>query len=385
MAKDKVILAGIYPSIEKGFSSPANVKTFRNAIERYIDRNIEKLSTLGPIHRTIFSEHDMRVIYDIIKMEPQDIKAIIKESDYIEKSWELANHPFYVSMAMVIRYFKIKKNVDMEKLSVMYLTLALYPSIHYKFFEFEPNEAIMNYTINNLSNKYKIKKTGVLYHALMETSKGGHDNQITNLLKCLDRDVTNYLNDIKTRINMFIRKISNEFYDNHKQNLYMNIEIESFDEDNYNVANSNSYEIDKISNSVVMKIIIGGPNMKLVQVSAKLCKVSVNELRNYLNTMITKEHKDEIKEVVESILFLFLFDEKQRVQDINSDKFLIYCIDLYKKSNTTNPNILKIKEILDRWLHDLGTYKKTQRLSTINDFRRALFIFFVVTIQYSNQ
>ncbi|MNT90802.1 hypothetical protein D3C72_2317930 [compost metagenome] len=56
-------------------------------------------------------------------------------------------------------------------------------------------------------------------------------------------------------------------------------------------------------------------------------------------------------------------------------------MEMYRKSNTTDKNIIAVKKILDEWLHDLGTYKKTQRLATINDFRRALFTFMVFSIQ----
>jgi hypothetical protein len=80
------------------------------------------------------------------------------------------------------------------------------------------------------------------------------------------------------------------------------------------------------------------------------------------------------------MLFLYLFNDQNTVQEVGSNRFLVYCLDTYKKSNTTDENIIKIKRVLDKWLDDLGTYKKTQRLATINNFRRALFMFFVMSI-----
>jgi len=100
--------------------------------------------------------------------------------------------------------------------------------------------------------------------------------------------------------------------------------------------------------------------------------------------MVSNENINDIKLIIESILFLYMFDNKNKLEDINSDKFLLHCLDIYKRSNTTDENIIKIKKILDSWLDELGTYKKTQRLATINNFRRAIYTFFVMSIQYAN-
>lgn len=379
----KIITTELYPIVERSLQKKENVDKLKKAIEEYLDRNHDKLTTLGPTEKILFSESDKQALYDAVGLEPQQIKNATKKAKNV--GWLInGTHPFNSAAALAIRYFKITKNKNMAKLTMIYLTLSLYPSIHYKYFKYSPNEKIMNYTINNLSNKYKIKKTGVLLTALVETAEGSDENYQDELIRGTDVDLNNYVSGIHTRVNMMIRKISNEFYENKDKELYINIEHESMEEDNYREAESNIYAIEKLSNGVVLKLIVNGPNMKLVNASAKLCKVSVSELRNYTTTMITSENKEEIKQIVESILFLYLFDDKNRLQEINSDKFLMYCMDIYKKSNTTDENIIRIKTILDSWLERLGTYKKTQRLNTINDFRRALYIFFVVSIQYSN-
>lgn len=380
---DKVIVSELYPIVEHNLQKKENVAKLKKVIENYLDKNHDKLATLGPTQKILFSESDKHALYDAVGLEPQQIKSVTKKAKNV--GWLIDGvHPFNSAAALAIRYFKITKNKNMANLTMIYLTLSLYPSIHYKYFKYSPNEKIMNYTINNLSNKYKIKKTGVLLTALIETADGSDENYHNELIRGTDVDINNYVSGIHTRVNMMIRKISIEFYANKDKELYINIEHESMEEDNYREAESNIYAIEKLSNGVVLKLIVNGPNMKLVNAAAKLCKVSVSELRNYTTTMITSENKEEIKQIVESILFLYLFDDKNRLQEINSDKFLMYCMDIYKKSNTTDENIIRIKSILDGWLERLGTYKKTQRLNTINDFRRALYIFFVVSIQYSN-
>ena len=53
---------------------------------------------------------------------------------------------------------------------------------------------------------------------------------------------------------------------------------------------------------------------------------------------------------------------------------------VYKKSNTIDENVIKIKNTLDRWLVELDVAEHTSRKGTINDFRRALYMFFVLTV-----
>ena len=181
-----------------------------------------------------------------------------------------------------------------------------------------------------------------------------------------------------------IKKIAIEFYKNHKEGNYLNTELEVNEEDQFREADSSTYLVNRLSENVSLKLIIEGPPIKLINAAAKSNQVSVNELRNHITSMVNDSHKDDIKVVVESILFLFLFNSQNKAEEINSDKFLIYCLDIYKRSNTTDENIIKIKKVLDSWLDELDVYKKTQRLATINSFRKAIYTFFVMAIMYFN-
>jgi len=383
MANDRVLLNELYPLIEKGLSKKENTQKLKLAVSQFLDRNNEKLTTNGPVYRIIFSEEDANKLYEAIEVDPLTIKGIINRSPTIKSQWQIMNNPFNSAIALTIRYYKVNKNPEMVNATLIYLTMSMYPSLHYKYFQYEPNENIMNYTINNLSNKFKIKQTGTIYAALVDTVQVSDRTYTDDLIRGTDKDIVDYIEAVKTRMNSLLRKISNEFYENDKKKNYLNTESDSFEEDNYHEADSNIYAVERVTNNVVLKLIVNGPNIQLVNIAAKMSQVSVSELRNYVNTLVIGENREQIKTVVECILFLYLFDSQNKVEDIGSNKFLFYCLEVYKKSNTTDENIIKIKKILDEWLEDLGTYKKTQRLATINNFRRALFTFFVLSIQHT--
>ena len=53
-------------------------------------------------------------------------------------------------------------------------------------------------------------------------------------------------------------------------------------------------------------------------------------------------------------------------------------------NNTNNKNINEVKKVLEKWLNMYSEkYKKSNRVATLNNFKKALFTFFIFTIQAS--
>jgi len=199
-----------------------------------------------------------------------------------------------------------------------------------------------------------------------------------------DSKVYLFIQYVFTRLNAFMKNIYDAFIKNHAQGNYINLEMDSNDPDNFHEAKSTVHVINQLVDNLMMKMMIEGPPVQLVTKAAKYNKVSINELRNYMNKIVVDENKDDIKSLVESILFMFIFDEQNSPEDINSDKFPFFCMEIYKRAITTNKNATNVKDILDKWVQDLGTYKKTQRAATINNFKRAIYTFFVFAIMHYN-
>lgn len=378
-----VILANIYPKVEQAFTSKETQRKFSAIVASYVDRNVNRLSTAGPSKRTLFSDMERNKVYDLIDFDPKICKAIVKQSNYIKASWKIVNDPFNLVMMMILRYAKLNKLDQINQLAVTYLTLSMYPSLHYKYFKFEPNEAIMQYTINNLSNKFKVKKVGNILQALVDTTALADKTYDKNIRHANDKELTDYINAYKTRLNSLIKKIRDAFEKDYRSGNYMNTERDNGDENDFKTSDSNSLLIQRIVDQVVLKLSVNGPDSRIVDISAKMNQVSVNETRNTLNQLT--QNKDEsvnIRALCESILYLYLFNGENHVNDLNGSKFLTFCLAVYKKSNTNDENVIKVKSILDTWIEKYSeTYRKTQRVATLNNFRRALYTFFVFTLQ----
>ena len=378
-----VILANIYPKVEQAFTSKDTQRKFSAIVASYVDRNVNRLSTAGPSKRTLFSDMERNKVYDLIDFDPKLCKAIVKQSNYIKASWKIVNDPFNLVMMMILRYAKLNKLDQINQLAVTYLTLSMYPSLHYKYFKFEPNEAIMQYTINNLSNKFKVKQVGNILQALVDTTALADKTYDKNIRHANDKELTDYINAYKTRLNSLIKKIRDAFEKDYRSGNYMNTERDNEDENDFKTSDSNSLLIQRIVDQVVLKLSVNGPDSRIVDISAKMNQVSVNETRNTLNQLT--QNKDEsvnIRALCESILYLYLFNGENHVNDLNGSKFLTFCLAVYKKSNTNDENVIKVKSILDTWIEKYSeTYRKTQRVATLNNFRRALYTFFVFTLQ----
>lgn len=167
-----VLVTELYPKIEKGLSNKDNIKKYEQLISSYIDKHGEVLSAIGPTKMILFTDRESLPVFEIAGVTPAEVKAIKNKSPDIKSSGQILNIPFNTLMAMVIRYFTITKNEKLLKLSILYLGLSMYPSIYTKYFKFEPNENIMNYTINNLSKRFKLKRTGNLMVTIGETCTG---------------------------------------------------------------------------------------------------------------------------------------------------------------------------------------------------------------------
>ena len=378
-----VILANIYPKVEQAFTSKETQRKFSAIVASYVDRNVNRLSTAGPSKRTLFSDMERNKVYDLIDFDPKVCKAIVKQSNYIKASWKIVNDPFNLVMMMILRYAKLNQLDQINQLAVTYLTLSMYPSLHYKYFKFEPNEAIMQYTINNLSNKFKVKQVGNILQALVDTTALADKTYDKNIRHANDKELTDYINAYKTRLNSLIKKIRDAFEKDYRIGNYMNTERDNEDENDFKTSDSNSLLIQRIVDQVVLKLSVNGPDSRIVDISAKMNQVSVNETRNTLNQLT--QNKDEsinIRALCESILYLYLFNGENHVNDLNGSKFLTFCLAVYKKSNTNDENVIKVKSILDTWIEKYSeTYRKTQRVATLNNFRRALYTFFVFTLQ----
>lgn len=381
----KIIVTQLYPNIVEAMKDKNNKKIINDTFASYMNKNVSKLTTAGPLYRTTFMEAEKQPYYIIAKLSDPRIREVLKSISSIKSKNNILKEPFFTLIALYIKYSIDTKDDQFRSICQSILMLSMYPSLHFKYFKYEVNSDIMDYTINHLSNKFTIKQETTFYHALSAIMENAYKLHKNRLINGDDKYIVGYILDVKTRLNSVFKNLASEYYKNHKQGLYLGKEEDNFDPDNYKEYDSNIYQVNNITNKVVITLVTQGPNIKLVDISAKMNQVSVNSLRNYLNTLITGERRTEIQEIIEGLLYIFIVDGRNDIRYINSKDFILYTLDIYRTSNVNNKYIIRIKEILDSWMTEVGITGRSTGSTTLNNFRRALYTFFVYSIQYANQ
>jgi len=368
----------IYPIIEKPLTE--NTDKLRIYILRYINRNLNSLQINGPIKRLIFLESDKDILYEYCGIDKDFVKKVIKECPLIQSKWKILTDPFNILIAFCTVHYIKTKNPKMIDLTVTYLMLKFYSSIQYKYARYELNPNIMDYTINNLSNKYKIKQFHTIFDTLVDTSMVCFNTHKSRLTTCSDETVKNWIMALNTRIQGIIKKIISAYEINRKDGNFMNAEEDSTDEETFKETTNNSMIITRYTNALTSSTISRPVNEKLIKICSRECDIGFNELKSSLELIINSK-TEEIKEVYNLILQLFLMEGKHKASEISSKLFIIETMAIYKKSNTKDESINRIKQILDLWLSETSvTYMKTQRVATKNNFRKGIFMYFVLFI-----
>jgi len=379
-----VVKEKYYPEIVKNITKDGG-REFLSYIPRYIDRNHDKLFNADFKHLSWRADGlDGEVVFNLVGKNPEELSKIIKETKQTEDNWVLYNKPEYWSLIFIIKYFQdVKKEKEM-KMTILYFALALYSSVIRKCFKFEPTPAIMEYTINTLSNRYDIKKYGTIVNVLQKLSYGCHETYKDFLMDSdfCDVHIKDYLNNMYVRINNFVKEILTVYIKNKENKNYMNTEREKTDAEDFYETNNISNKIYQMTEKVGNTIITSNLNLSIVENSAKISNVSISEVRNVVTKIIEKDDK-RIKEFIALFLHQYLIVDRHPENTFNSSNFLVYTLKIYGKSNTNDKGVIRMKQILDEWLKENSEkYLKTQRVASLIAFRKSIMLFFCISTQY---
>lgn len=381
MGTNKEILTKLYPIVEKSLSIKSNEQKLLTTIGKYVDRNMKHLSASGPCYRIQINDVDKKGLYESIGLSEQDIKQAFKDSTYINASWQIMGNPFFTACALPIRYYINKNKIENANLVSFYLCMGMYPLLHYKYFKHNCNENIMNYTISNLSNKYKYKQLKSCYNTLKDLASTCTKTHMDRLKVGGDSEFTKYINDMHARLNDNLKNVAISYYKNHESGNYLNVDSDSDDENDYREVDNNSFVVDRVLNKVITKVAMNGPNFGLVALSAKLCDISSNELKNISLIITNEDHMGEFKSMTQAILQMYLFDMKRMPEQIKSKDYIMTILQIYKKTNNKDENLNTIRRLLDKWVEDNGVKKRIKRQATLNNFKKSMYIFVALTIQ----
>lgn len=383
--KTKVLLSHYGPAVEAVFDDKKTLNEILTYISKYIDRNSEQLYYIAPTKRIVFNTAgpDGAIILDNLHIDPKEMKKTIATIPSIRPKAAVLKKPVPVSITLLLREAVKRKNKSAMDLLMMYLVLSLYWSVQYRTFKYEPNEAVVQYTINNLTNKYYIRSKGNLFEALLLTAQVNHEGFEKRLLMEDDEKLIDYIMSLRTRISSMVVRIAQAIYKDLAEKNYINTVQDDTSEEGFYETQNVSFFISTTLDKVKMNFYQNRINPKLVGMSARLCQVPSLSLTQIM-TDIKGEEPGKVEDILRSILILYLEDGKYTTASVGSKKFIAESLAVFGKSNTTDQKILQIKDHLSYFLEKYSeTYMNTDRLATKNNYRKAVFSYFVFLLAYA--
>lgn len=380
----------IYPIVENTFTTQANVRKYKMLISQFFEKNTPKLTTPGPQYLIVFGDADKDEFYKLFGITKEEIvfamKNVIKSAGSSAEFKYLTNNPFLSFLYYIIRYFTLHHDDKALNATLGLFSIDVYWSIFTKYFPNGVIEPVMNYTIDNLTDKFIIKKAGTIFGALTESAKHSYEFHKSKIRTGNDPDCIAFLQRIRNDQNSMFRTLSGIYYDNHKKGNAITTRNDDYDPENpiLDDITSASTEVQATVNRVCMPMIANGVDISLAEAAAAIGNVSVTNLRIYLMKIFVNERLDEITQIVESILFLYINGEHKSSRDIRSAHFLYWTYALFKKTNSKDGNIVRINTILNRWGEETGIYKAFKSEGSKINYKRAIFTYIAMNIQKYN-
>ena len=289
-----------YPTVERILSTSYGQKKFTSFVSSFINRNSSKLTTIGPMYQIPFTFEDKKAFFDLFELNESDVVAIVKKTREGLKTsvppWQsITQNPVFVIMYFVIRYFTITKNPKQLNNALVIMALAIYPSIYHKYFRnWTINTGTMQYTIDNLSQRFIIKKSSHIFGALTYSVQGSWKFHEKNIIDGNDENCVQFAWRIHNDQNSLIKKIAQNYMSNKSKGLTVITDVDAYDDNSVVDVENNTNKVSAMVDKIVLQCIMNGVDLRLCDFAANASETSKIELRNYLTKIICEKNSEDI-------------------------------------------------------------------------------------------
>lgn len=371
---------------------PLAIQNARNIIKfiaTYIDKNNSSLIISGPYLGLFFDEkRDGLGLFDLIHLDKKQVSDIVKKCPLIQSSFRTLNNPFFFLMTTLIMiYSKYPKNpiyCEAKELCKMYLVMRFYSSRQSHLWKLGCLKPVMDYTINNLSNKYLFKVEGSVYKVLKHLADGNDETVGEKLREThLDKYFKYYITDISSKVNNTLGKLFDVYRKNALEKKYLNEEKETWDDENQTIKELSNVSavIVNLTDRVYNNIRTSQIDESILRDATTITKIKSSTVKSTVEEILDTE-TSSLREIINLILQVFFIESSKNTSDlVKSRYFASFCMAIYKVSNSKSSQILRIKQILDTWIRNYGSkYIRLNREATLINFRKAIYIYIVNNI-----
>jgi hypothetical protein len=384
----KILKNALYKIIADNIAIEKNKKELFRYIAQFRNRYINVLS--NPCITTIIPFNhmgeDAKVVYRCCGIEEKLVNTAIDTAKKAIKLDAVGKNvtPFNVVMIILISIFYN----DKQKLNalLLYYACGMYYLIYSGMFKkFAPDPDCMQYTIDNLSNKFILKKEGSLEKAMVISLWNGADHY-KNILKSLsDYDICcTLIPGFRTRVASMLQSVASEYFANYEKGNKVFDQKEYNDEGEFIIdRESDIARVQRAASSATITFYSNPIDLNVIRTVAKMhTDASPNEIRACVEYIHDDSSSKSVLKFYECIFSSFFNENPSATgEDLHSMKFLASANAIYKKGNSKDNNITTIKNITHEWLSKGSpVYARTQRVATMNTYRKCIFLYFVMIV-----
>ena len=382
-----------------------------SVVKSFIAKNASKLGTRYPSTKIIFTESDKNAIFNAVGIKREDLSKAIKQVD--ANDIDTSNHLFadeFISMCIIIAgvYLRNDKKLlqkikdcdkkpleDKERYNdatclyyiILYLSIRLYGALYVKFWKYDVNEQVMDYTMESLSGKFLMKKMNNMLEFLKYCSDTNVENMWDRLLRMSDVDIFYFASNLNNRISHALRMIAQKYYENFKNNEKIGSDDANklsedgkpYTGDVASISGDLVQSVRKVINAFYSESII---DPQLLTMACNRTKLSQSRMLLILKALReNRKSEPRIKSLFNDIIAYYITSLGGKVNELRSSKFAVTMIKTYSVSNTKDPFVIAVKDNLTGLIKEnLQTIVDCGNGNLVDRVKNSIYTYFVLFI-----
>lgn len=380
---------GVYPLVKSSLSTSSGVNKFKKCVQWSMDKRPGMFAPI-PNDRLYFGKEDADSFWKALNINQNDVRDQLKKAFFWNMNYSpiAAKDPLTVTALSVVRYFLLNNKSKEAELAAIYLAFSgkCYPSKHYSSFNFlaTDSEEVMLYVVNTqMSAKFDLKREGTVFGTIRSICITWLNTYKDKFRSYSDDDIGYLIKQLLSRVSSFLKNFASLYYEAYKNKDYITYDSDNMSDDNFHLADNDSLKAERATDKTMNWITSRRADYKICASCADQ-NVKRDEIKEIVESIL--DNQDNIvllRELIGNIIADYMRNSKEK--DVRSIEFISYSI--VSKPNAKDKNILRIKEIIYKFLEDNSENyrRRKKRIPTQNSYYKALLEYIVLVISKANK
>lgn len=371
---------------------PANREAIIAFTGKYMDGNMDALSTSGPVLMMTFSSKETKFFYDMFSTSAEEMidmyNAMVQDTYYgkISKMFTgwVKNAPHKILITAILAESCASGYDDLVECCEYLWGFIEYPMLYRDYWKTGVQKEIMDYTIERLGTKYKIKQVKNVGELIKYDCTVAINFFKADLKIGADNTYMDLIYRIRTQMSSKFRKIANAYFDNYKEAHTQHKTSAQFDDGNFADQEGHSVISAQIIEKTVTKFSSNEINQSMVRIAANALQLDKSNLAGFIGQIMTTKN-NRLPKFIELVIMSY-FEKYPTATSLSSD-FLNHGLSIFRSIGTSKDPILsEIKNITQYWTMDVLNLPSiyTKRVATVSNYTRAIYNYFILMIKYYN-